>query len=71
VELGRTARVIGNIQSPRLVLEDGAILEGTCSMLKSKEAFDKKVFESKAHLETSDLLPLETTDDDEEETAAV
>ncbi len=69
VELGRTARVIGNIQSPRLVIEDGAILEGTCSMLKSKEAFDKKVFESKAHLETSDLLPLETTDDDDEETA--
>ena len=42
LQLGRTARVVGNIQSPRLVLEDGAILEGNCSMLKAKESFDKR-----------------------------
>ena len=66
VELGRTARVIGNIQSPRLTIEDGAIFEGSCSMLKSKEAFDKRVYESKQHLETNDLLPLETNSDDED-----
>lgn len=42
LELGRTARVVGNIQSPRLVIEDGAIFEGGCSMLKSKEALDKR-----------------------------
>jgi cytoskeletal protein CcmA (bactofilin family) len=75
VELGRTARVVGNIQSPRLVIEDGAILEGTCSMLKSKEAFDKKTFESKKQLQTNELLPLEHTetvvDDNEEELADV
>lgn len=70
VELGRTARVVGNIQSPRLVIEDGAILEGTCSMLKSKEAFDKKVFESKTQLPAKDLPPIEqleeTSDEDDE-----
>lgn len=71
VELGRTARVIGNIQTPRLVIEEGAVFEGSCSMLKAKDAFDKKAFESKAGLETSDLLPLEHTanEDAEEEVA--
>ncbi len=37
LELGRTARVIGNISAPRLLIEDGAILEGTCSMIQSME----------------------------------
>jgi cytoskeletal protein CcmA (bactofilin family) len=34
LELGRTARVVGNIKAPRLVMEDGAILEGR----RAKEA---------------------------------
>ncbi len=42
LELGRTARVVGNIQTPRLVIEDGAIFEGGCTMLKAKESFDKR-----------------------------
>lgn len=42
LELTRTARVIGNVQSPRLVIEDGAIFEGGCTMLKAKEASDKR-----------------------------
>jgi cytoskeletal protein CcmA (bactofilin family) len=37
LQLGRTARIIGNIQSPRLIVEEGAILEGTCSMLIARE----------------------------------
>jgi cytoskeletal protein CcmA (bactofilin family) len=32
VELGRSARVRGNIQTPALVIEDGAIFEGNCRM---------------------------------------
>lgn len=43
IELGRTARVVGNIQTARLLIEDGAILEGSCSMLKAKESFDKRI----------------------------
>lgn len=68
VELGRTARVVGNIQSPRLVIEDGAIFEGACSMVKSKEAFEKKVSDARAQLETNDLLPIHnpTVVEDEE-----
>jgi cytoskeletal protein CcmA (bactofilin family) len=42
LELTRTARVIGNVQTPRLVIEDGAIFEGGCTMLKAKEASDKR-----------------------------
>ncbi len=37
VELGKTAHVVGNIQTPRLKIDDGAVFEGNCTMLKSKE----------------------------------
>ncbi|CAN5750631.1 hypothetical protein BH20ACI4_BH20ACI4_17400 [soil metagenome] len=45
LELGRTARVMGNIQAPRLTIEDGAILEGGCTMIKAKEAVEKRKIE--------------------------
>lgn len=32
IEFGRTARVHGNIQTPALVIEEGAIFEGQCRM---------------------------------------
>ena len=32
IEFGRSARVRGNIQTPALVIEEGAIFEGTCRM---------------------------------------
>jgi cytoskeletal protein CcmA (bactofilin family) len=47
VELGRTARVLGNIQTPRLVIEDGAIFEGNCSMMKAKESAEKRAEEAR------------------------
>ena len=34
VELGRTARVSGNIQTPALVVEDGAVFDGNCRMTR-------------------------------------
>jgi cytoskeletal protein CcmA (bactofilin family) len=43
LQLGRTARVIGNISSPRLIIEEGAILEGSCSMLKARETQEEEV----------------------------
>lgn len=48
LELGRTARVVGNIQTPRLVIDDGAVLEGGCSMLKAREAIEKRIAETDA-----------------------
>jgi cytoskeletal protein CcmA (bactofilin family) len=53
IQLGRTAKVVGNIQTPRLVLEDGAILEGGCTMLKAREAIEKKAVEPKASYSSS------------------
>ena len=42
LQLGRTARVLGNIHSPRLIVEEGAILEGSCSMLKARETQEEE-----------------------------
>ena len=42
IQLGRSARVVGNIATPKLVIEDGAIFEGGCSMLKARETSDKQ-----------------------------
>jgi len=41
LELGRTARVNGNIQAPSLMIEQGAIFEGSCRMVELKAAQDK------------------------------
>ncbi len=49
LELGHTARVIGNIQTPRLLMDDGAILEGSCSMLKAREDVEKHNAEINSH----------------------
>lgn len=46
LELGRTARVAGNIQTPRLMIEEGAILEGSCSMIKAQENLEKRHVEA-------------------------
>jgi cytoskeletal protein CcmA (bactofilin family) len=72
IQLGRTARVIGNIQTPRLVLEDGAILEGSCAMLKAKEAVESRASESRPQYQQSDYSTTSsTTDDDEDETESL
>lgn len=42
IQLGRTAKVVGNIQTPRLTIEDGAVLEGGCTMLKAREDIAKQ-----------------------------
>jgi cytoskeletal protein CcmA (bactofilin family) len=45
IQLGRTARVVGNIATPKLLIEEGAIFEGSCSMLKAVENKDRMVAE--------------------------
>ena len=82
LELGRTARVMGNIQTPRLTIEDGAILEGGCTMLKAKEAVEKRKTElispvakeefSSYGVEDFDMEVIETAEenDDNDETVA-
>lgn len=41
VELGRAAKVNGNIQTPSLVIEQGAVFEGGCKMIQQKAAAEK------------------------------
>ena len=68
IQLGRTARVIGNIQTPRLVLEDGAILEGSCAMLKAKEAVDSRAAESRPQYQQPEYTTTTASDVEEDET---
>ena len=42
LELGRAAKVNGNIQTPSLIIEQGALFEGTCRMAQLKTALEKK-----------------------------
>jgi cytoskeletal protein CcmA (bactofilin family) len=73
IQLGRTARVIGNIQTPRLVLEDGAILEGSCAMLKAKEAIESRTAESRPQYQQPAYSTSTSAadDDDEDETESL
>ena len=66
LELGRAAKVHGNIQTPSLIIEQGAIFEGSCKMLQMTAAVDKsrkdngkKVDEP---LDTSKMQPLRAAD---------
>ena len=47
VELGRAAKLTGNIQTPSLVIEQGAVFEGSCKMTQAKAAADKPKVERK------------------------
>ena len=48
LHLGRTAKVVGNVQTPKIIIEEGAVLEGSCSMLRAKEALEKRETEAKS-----------------------
>lgn len=41
IELGRAAKLNGNIQAPSLVIEQGAVFEGSCKMTQAKTASEK------------------------------
>jgi cytoskeletal protein CcmA (bactofilin family) len=72
LQLGRTARVMGNIQSPRLIVEEGAILEGSCSMLKARETQEEEAVSNSAQYEEpeSTQISLVAEDDDDDDDTA-
>ncbi len=41
LEMGRAAKVNGNVQTPSLVIEQGAIFEGSCKMVQMNAASEK------------------------------
>jgi len=58
VELGRAAKVNGNIQTPSLVIEQGAIFEGSCKMIQQKAAAEKSPKRKDDLLDTSASQPV-------------
>jgi cytoskeletal protein CcmA (bactofilin family) len=61
LELGRAAKVTGNIQTPSLVIEQGAVFEGSCKMVQMATAADKVKKETKVEekpLDTSKMPPM-------------
>src|ERR1043165_4268742 len=60
LELGRAAKVNGNIQTPSLIIEQGAIFEGTCKMLQMSQAAEKSKSSVKKDepLDTSRMKPI-------------
>lgn len=43
IELGRAGKLNGNIQTPSLMIEQGAVFEGSCKMVEQKAATEKPV----------------------------
>ena len=65
LELGRAGKVTGNIQTPSLVIEQGAIFEGSCKMLQMHTAAEKAKRENKKvdePLDTTKMPPPVRTD---------
>jgi cytoskeletal protein CcmA (bactofilin family) len=60
LELGRAAKVNGNIQTPSLIIEQGAMFEGTCKMVQMTQAADKAKSYKKEEqpLDTSRMKPI-------------
>jgi cytoskeletal protein CcmA (bactofilin family) len=50
IELGRAARLQGNIQTPSLIIEQGAVFEGTCKMTAQKSNTDTPKLERKSNV---------------------
>ncbi len=74
LHLGRTAKVVGNVQTPRIVIEEGAVLEGSCSMLRARESQEKREAEIKtastpqySGYSTSSSTVSDTDDDDSDD----
>ncbi len=60
LELGRAAKMNGNVQTPSLVIEQGAIFEGSCKMLQmsaAKEKAGRKLPDEKP-LDQSNMKPI-------------
>ncbi|MCA1590993.1 MAG: polymer-forming cytoskeletal protein [Acidobacteria bacterium] len=68
LHLGRTAHVVGNVATPKLVVEEGAIFEGGCSMIKAIENHEHEAAAQAERYRSSEEARYQEslTDDDEE-----
>jgi cytoskeletal protein CcmA (bactofilin family) len=63
LEMGRAAKVNGNVQTPSLVIEQGAVFEGSCRMTQQRAAQDKQRAEGSSSGDTLDTSSLEPVSD--------
>lgn len=71
IQLGRTARVTGNVATPRLVIEEGAVFEGGCSMMKAREVMESQATAAQEQYRAAETSSYQssasTTDDDDDD----
>lgn len=71
IHLGRTARVMGNIATPRLVIEEGAVFEGGCNMIKAREDLETQATAEQEQYRTNELSSYQSvssvSDDDDDD----
>ncbi|MGQ0542472.1 MAG: bactofilin family protein [Blastocatellia bacterium] len=74
IHLGRTACVVGNITTPKLVIEEGAVFEGSCTMVKARETLEKAAsaaskpsYETSTQYGSSSYATTTASTDDEDE----
>ncbi len=66
IELGRAAKLNGNIQTPSLVIEQGAVFEGSCKMVQVKTAATPKVERKENVIDASNAIKLDASKKAEE-----
>jgi cytoskeletal protein CcmA (bactofilin family) len=54
IQIGRTGRVVGNIATPKLLIEEGAIFEGSCNMLKAVENKERETAQQAEQYRTAE-----------------
>ena len=66
LELGRAAKLNGNIQTASLMIEPGALFEGSCKMIKATAAAgkDKSNGREEQPLDTSSMQPVKADTSD-------
>ncbi len=66
IELGRAAKLNGNIQTPSLVIEQGAVFEGSCKMVQMKTAATPKVERKENVIDASNAIKVDAPKKSEE-----
>lgn len=69
IQLGRTARVMGNISTPKLVIEDGAVFEGGCTMVQARENQERAITESQTQYRQAEISSYQAATDDADDDA--
>ena len=61
IELGRAAKLTGNIQTPSLMIEQGAVFEGSCKMTQAKAIVTPPTRPQRSNGKRMCLTPLNST----------